>query len=242
MAQPGSGGTIAMQSLPANAASTSGVSTSAATGNAISSGSVATANSPSFTTQATSIASGIHTSNAAAGTTSTNSTQASQVKTTSWSRFVTAWQIFAQGFTILGVLVAILWGIWTWWLAYKADARADWTSEQQFKQSCIYDRVSIVYLKSCPHTEADVVTQSRTLERLRPCPCNANGALQAAAPGIVIGCNLEVEDSGVGYINWSAAFAGVRRVYTLHTHLSFIIYGFPLPSSQPARAGKALDL
>jgi len=140
------------------------------------------------------------------------------------------------------VLVAIVWGVWTWWLAYKADSRADWTSEQQFKQSCIYDRVSNVCQKSCPDTEAAVVTQSRALGRLRLCPCNANGALQAAAPGIVIGCNLEVKDSGIGYISWGATSASSRRVHALYTHLSFTVYSFPLLSNKPARAGKGLGL
>ena len=76
------------------------------------------------------------------GVTSVGPTPAPKNGPTFWSRMVSGWQIFAQGFTILGVLVAILWGIWTWWLAYKADGRADWTSEQQLKQSCIYDQVS----------------------------------------------------------------------------------------------------
>jgi len=78
---------------------------------------------------------------AGSGTVSTTSNQATPNTPTLWSRVVAGWQLVVQGITLLGIIIAIVYGIWTWWLAYKADKRADWTSEQQLKQSCLNDQV-----------------------------------------------------------------------------------------------------
>jgi len=218
-----------MQSLPANAASTSGVSTSVATGNAISSGSMATANSPSTTTQGTSNASGTPTSHAAPATTSTTSTQASQDKTTLWSRVVRGWQVFAQGFTILGVLVAILWGIWTWWLAYKADARADWTSEQLLKQSCINDRVGNIelQLKTATLTIYTQGIESPNHARMRNSVIKADGALQARFEKWTDpSSDLHTEAGHSGFISWILPPIPLTCVFALTTGLWYSVHSF----------------
>jgi len=60
----------------------------------------------------------------------------SKIKT-SWSRLERGWQLFIGILTVVGVLF----GIWQWRLAVKADARADYDSYQRMKNTCNIDEV-----------------------------------------------------------------------------------------------------